>query len=198
MQWSKTQVLFHFHRSVLHFSATNPSNLHHSTLSDTLNYQQNSEWLWPVKNFPLFHMLKTLMVGIYPCKFLGNNSITQTASALFVVLWTHLIVLFFLMGSKQSFQVVPVHSSLSAVMPLLALGKSHSFPLSPNCCCKMMLMISTTERWVNPCSCGGLWRWKGLFKCYILPLLLLKIKSTFSPQKDKCSCCYSYCLCLHK
>lgn len=86
------------------------------------------------------------------------------------------------------------------MIPRLALGKSHCFSLSPDCFCKIMLIISTPERrWVNLCACRGLWRWKGLFKCYILPLvLLLKLKSAFCPQTDTRSCCCPHCLCLHR
>lgn len=87
------------------------------------------------------------------------------------------------------------------MIPQLALGKSHCFSLSPDCFGKIMLIIATPERcWVNLCACRVLWRWKGLFKCYILPqvLILLKLKSAFCPLMDTRSCCCPHCTFLHR
>lgn len=82
------------------------------------------------------------------------------------------------------------------MIPQLALGKSHCFSLSPDWFRKIMLIITTPERCrVNLCACRGLWRWKGLFKCYILPqVLLLKLKSSFCPWTDTGSCCCPHCV----
>lgn len=79
---------------------------------------------------PSFSLLERLMIRIYACKFFRKNSTTQPSSLL-VVLWTHISMLFFLMVSKQSFQVMLIHNNLFASDPTIGPGQIALFFFVP-------------------------------------------------------------------
>lgn len=72
---------------------------------------------------PSFSLVREVNGLDLPCKFLGKNSIWQTASGLSVVLWTHAPMLFFLIVSKWSFQVMPIDNNPSVSDPTVGHGQ---------------------------------------------------------------------------